>query len=244
MPSADSYAPQVHKEQQWLPFLGERLSISIPNVQALGKPGHGYPWSWSVYRWIEGEELNQNAITDTIGLAKSIAQFIDELHKVDPSDGPSPGLHNYFRGATLSEYDSDTQTYAGILDKEICVDETLSIWSRAMETRWKSNPVWVHGDLEASNILVSDGRLVAVIDFGNCAVGDPACDLVLAWTYFDDDSRESFRSNLDIDNDTWDRARAWALWKALFRMSSSLELRDEEFYAAKHLVGKILSSPL
>ena len=86
--------------------------------------------------------------------------------------------------------------------------------------------------------------MVAVIDFGNCAVGDPACDLVMACTYFDDNAREKFRSNLNLDNDTWVRARAWALWKALFRMSRSLENLDEEYFAAKKLVGKILSSPL
>jgi len=244
MPSAESYASQVHKEQQWLPYLGERLSVLIPKVLAFGNPGHGYPWSWSVYQWIDGEDVESDSITDTFKLAKSIAQFLGELHQVDPSGGPTPGLHNYYRGATLSEYDRDTQTYVGLLDKEICADAALSIWNQALDTQWTFNPVWVHGDLEASNILVSEGRLVAVIDFGSCAVGDPACDLVMAWTYFDENARDIFRSNLNLDNDTWVRARAWAMWKALFRMSRSLEQRDEEFYSAKHLVDKILSSPL
>ena len=208
MPSAESYAAQVHKEQRWLPFLGERLSVLIPKVQAFGNPGHGYPWSWSVYGWIGGVDVESEPGTDAIKLAKSVAQFVGELHEVAPAGGPSPGLHNYFRGAALSNYDKDTRTYLELLGKEISADAAVNIWNRALDAHWTSNPVWVHGDLEAPNILVSGGRLVAVIDFGNCAVGDPACDLVMAWTYFDDNSREIFRSNLNLDNDTWVRARA------------------------------------
>lgn len=242
IPSAESYASQVCKEQQWLPFLGERLSTQIPCVLGHGKPGHGYPWSWSVYRWIDGEDIEPDTKTDANGLANSIAQFIGELHEVDSSDGPAPGLHNYFRGGNLREYDKDTQEYAGLLANEICSDTALNIWTKALETRWTTSPVWVHGDLEASNILVSGGQLIAVIDFGNCAVGDPACDLVMAWTFFDEKARKNFRSSLTVDNDTWERGRAWALWKALFRMSKSLDSRDEEFGAAKRLVENILSA--
>ena len=243
MPSAESYASQVHKEKKWLPYLRERLFVSIPEVLASGEPGHGYPWPWSVRRWIDGEDVESDPGIDTFKLAESVAQFLDELHKVDSSVGPSPGSHNYFRGANLAEYDRDTQTYIELLDGNICTKAALSIWNQGLNARWISNPVWVHGDLEASNILVSGGSLAAVIDFGNCAVGDPACDLVMAWTYFDENARENFRSNLNLDNDTWARARAWALWKALFRMSESLEHLDAEFYSAKNLVDKIVSSP-
>lgn len=242
LPSAESYASQVPKEQKWLPFLGDRLSILIPRSRAFGKPGHGYPWSWSVYEWIEGEDVELNNQADIKGLSKSVALFIAELHTVDPLDGPKPGLHNYLRGAGLSEYDKDTRAFIDLLSKEICTDAVLSVWNSALETRWKFCPVWVHGDLEPSNLLVVDGKLTAVIDFGNCAVGDPACDLVMAWTFFDDDARENFRSNLNLDSDTWQRGRAWALWKALFRMSRSLDLRDTEFHEAKRLVGSIVSS--
>ena len=242
MPSAESYASQVHKEQRWLPFLGNQLSTQIPRVQGLGKPGHDYPWPWSVYKWIDGEDIEPDTETDANGLANSIAHFISELHAIDTSDGPAPGLHNYYRGGNLGEYDKDMQEYVELLINEICSDDALNIWSKALETQWTTSPVWVHGDLEASNILVSGGQLAAVIDFGNCTVGDPACDLVMAWTFFDEKARNIFRSNLKLDNDTWVRARAWALWKALFRMSKSLRLRDEEFYNAKCLVENILST--
>lgn len=242
MPSAESYAPQVAKEQKWLPFLGERLFTAIPDVLGLGRPQHGYPWSWSVYRWIEGYDARAVTETESTELAQSIAQFIKELHNVSTSAAPPPGSHNYFRGGNLQIYDKDTRAYIGLLSKEICADAALSIWAKALKTRWISKPVWIHGDLEASNIIVSERKLVAVIDFGNCAVGDPACDLVMAWTFFNETTRREFRENLDIDSHTWERGRAWALWKALFRMSQSLELRDHNFYAAKRLVSNILTT--
>lgn len=110
-----------------------------------------------------------------------------------------------------------------------------------MESQWTVDPVWIHGDLESSNILISDDQLVAVIDFGNCAVGDPACDLVMAWTFFDKDIRTKFRSAIEVDVDTWHRARAWALWKGLFRMSRSIQSKNKEFDDAKRLVEDILT---
>ena len=207
LPSAESYAPQVGKEQQWLPFLRERLSTNIPEVVALGKPEHGYPLLWSVYRWIEGNIVDSDTDIDTTELAKSIALFIKELHTIETQNGPPPGLHNYFRGAHLQAYDTDTNAYAELLSEDICVDTVLRIWNRALDTQWISDPVWIHGDLEPSNILVLERQLVAVIDFGNCAVGDPACDLVMAWTYFDAQTRKSFQLNLEIDNDTWERGK-------------------------------------
>jgi len=242
LPSAEQYAAQVPKEQKWLPFLTERLSTQIPQVQALGKPGNGFPWSWSVYGWIDGEDIDPVFNGDVCSMAKSLAQFITELHSTETTNGPRPGLHNYFRGGDLLKYDNDTREYTRLLAGEICADSALQIWSKALETNWKFDPVWVHGDLEASNMLVANDQLVAVIDFGNCAVGDPACDLVMAWTFFDTRARKIFKSALEIDDDTWDRAKAWALWKAMFRMSKSLASRDKEFYDAKRLVESIFSA--
>ena len=242
LPSDESYVAQVGKEQQWLPFLKERLSTTIPDVVGLGKPEHGYAWPWSIYGWIEGKDAGSDTGTGSTGLAKSVARFIRELHKVETSNAPPPGLHNYFRGAHLKAYDADTKAYAQLLSNDICADTALGIWTGAMDTQWTSEPVWIHGDLEPSNILVREGKLVAVIDFGNCAVGDPACDLVMAWTYFNKQTRECFRSTLDIDSDTWERGRAWALWKALFRMSETMKMRDKEFCTAKRLATGILSA--
>jgi len=241
LPSAESYVAQVPKEQEWLPYLGEQLSTQIPRVVAQGKPGCGYPWNWSVYQWIDAHDIEPGINVHEVELAKSVAQFLSELHTVDQLTGPPPGLHNYYRGGSLLEYDKDARKYLSLLADEICSATALCIWTRALETEWTASPVWVHGDLEASNILVSGGKLAAVIDFGSCAVGDPACDLVMAWTYFDNEAREVFQANLGIDRDTWDRGKAWALWKALFRMNESLEWRDDEFRSAKRIVECILA---
>ena len=241
MPSAETYVAQVYKEQQWLPFLANNLSTKIPKVQALGKPGYGYPWPWSVYKWIKGGTASQTSDIEKNTFAKELASFILELHSVNSTKGPKPGKHNYFRGGRLEIYDSDTKKYATGLSEDVDLPAVLRLWNRAKSTQWPGEPVWIHGDLEASNILVSNGKMRAIIDFGNCAVGDPACDLVMAWTYFDTASRYSFRSALGIDEDTWERGKAWALWKALFRMSQSQHSRNDEFYAAKRIVETVLS---
>jgi len=243
LPSAESYVSQVNKEQQWLPFLGERLSIATPEVQALGKPGHGYPWPWSVYKWIEGENVELND-THNIDLAEPLARFLTQLHSILSSDGPPPGMHNYFRGGDLQHYHQDMQSFFNLLANDINVEKASGVWHDALTTKWSEAPVWIHGDLEASNLLVSNAQLAAVIDFGNCAVGDPACDLVMAWTFFDKTARKQFQDRLLIDENTWKRARAWALWKALFRMSQAINKKNEEFLAAGQLVETILSTSM
>ncbi len=241
MPSAESYAPQVQKEQRWLPYLANHLSTPIPHVVEQGEPGHGYPWVWSIYEWREGTDVESSSIVEPVKLAQSLSRFLGELHQVDSTDGPQPGLHNFFRGGSLFTYDQDTRAYIRLLSDEVCTEKTLAIWNASLQSSWTSKPVWVHGDLEPSNLLAIDGQLSAVIDFGCCAVGDPACDLVMAWTYFDEHECDIFQSSLCFDDATWNRARAWALWKALFRMSESLKARDDEFKAAKLLVEKIVS---
>lgn len=214
LPSALAYAAQVEKEQEWLPKLAPRLPVAIPVPLAKGAPAEGYPWSWSVYRWLDGEPVTASPIPDPTGLALSIARFLAALHRVDTTGGPPPGPHNFGRGGRLALYDAETRStlaaLAGRLDTAVAGD----IWAAAL-SEWHGPALWVHGDMSAGNLLVQDGALCAVIDFGCAAVGDPACDLVIAWTLFSGESREAFRAALPIDKDTWDRARGWALWKAL-----------------------------
>ena len=241
MPSAENYVSQVDKEQRWLPYLAKHLPIQIPHVLALGEPGHHYPWPWSVYQWIPGEDINQATDYNIGELAISVASFIHELHNVDASLGPTPGAHNYYRGDTLQLYDKDTRAYIAQLAEDIDTDIAIELWSNATATQWSKKPVWIHGDLEASNVLISNTQMNAVIDFGNCAVGDPACDLVMAWTFFNSESRASFQATLNIDAQTWERGMAWALWKALFRMTQSAKFRDDEFHRAKRIAQCLLS---
>ena len=221
LPSAVRYVAQVDKEQQWLPYLAARLPLPVPEPLALGQPGQGFPWRWSIYRWIEGTPLVLAlAQTDLNSVARDVAGFLTALQAVDASSGPAAGTHNFHRGGSLNVYSDETEAAIMTVSDEIDVDMAREIWSRALASKWQAAPVWVHGDITEGNLLVQNGRLSAVIDFGSCAVGDPSSDLVLAWNLLDRDSRHLFRQLLPYTPKTWERARGWALWKALITLSA------------------------
>ncbi len=215
LPSAAEYELQVEKEHQWLPKLAPELPFPIPEPLAMGNPEYGYPWKWSIYRWLDGETAASARIADLAELAINLADFLTALHKIDATDGPLPGLHSFYRGGSLSVYDSETRRSITSLKDKIDATMATEVWEAALLTSWKNQPVWVHGDISAGNLLVRDGKLSAVIDFGQLAVGDPACDLAINWTLFHGKSREAFQKMLPLDKGTWARARGWTLWKAL-----------------------------
>lgn len=215
LPSQRWYVRQVEKEQVWLPKLAPQLPLPIPAPLALGEPGEGYEWPWSVYAWLEGETALQGQIDDMIALARSLAHFLSALQAIDATDGPPAGRHSFFRGGPLSTYDAETREAVAALGERIDAGATLAVWDAALASEWRGPPVWVHGDVAPGNLLVRDGALSAVIDFGSSAVGDPACDLAIAWTFFEGESREAFRAALPLDPETWARGRGWTLWKAL-----------------------------
>lgn len=215
MPSAAKYAMKVEIEQKWLPKLAPLLPLSIPEPLAMGEPGEGYPWRWSIYRWIEGDTAASAHIANQCDFATSLAQFLIALQRIDTTDGPLPGSHNFYRGGTLMTYDVETRQAIDILKDKIDASVAIEVWEAALATIWQGLPVWVHGDISAGNLLVQEGKLSAVIDFGGLGIGDPACDLAIAWNMFGKKSREVFRAMLLLDADTWTRGRAWSLWKAL-----------------------------
>lgn len=219
MPRHLAYAEQVAKEYAWLPQLAPQLPVFIPEPLALGSPGEGYPWNWSIYKWIEGETANPNRVLDMGSLAQSIAAFLSALHSIDTQRGPPPGLHNFYRGGPLTTYDEQTRKAVAALGSNVDAPSVIKIWEKGLVSSWQRPPVWVHGDISVGNLLIRGGELCAVIDFGNLCVGDPACDLAMNWTVFDRNAREIFRHGLDLDADTWDRGRAWVLWKALILAS-------------------------
>lgn len=219
LPSAERYVAQVEKEHRILPLLAPHLPLPIPAAIALGRPGEGYPWPWSVYRWIEGEGAGPSTIADLTQFAEDLAGFLLALWAIDAADGPPAGTHNFYRGGALAVYDAETRRAIEILANDIDVPLITAIWDRALASTWGKPPVWMHGDITEGNLLVRDGRLSAVIDFGNAGTGDPACDLVIAWTLFDVPSRQSFRERIAMDAQTWERARGWCLWKALITIA-------------------------
>ena len=171
-------------------------------------------------------------------LALDLARFVYALQGVDRTGGPSPGAHNFFRGVPLRS--RDEMTRAAIISLRQAIDEeaVTAAWKAALRApEWDRPPVWIHGDLDRRNILVEQGRLCAVIDFGCLGVGDPACDVMAAWKLFSSDARDIFRTELSVDESTWMRSRGWTLSQALIRclttpkkqtqyLSAKLELDD------------------
>ena len=194
LPSAEADAAQVEKEHRWLPILAPRLPLEIPVPLAMGGPAEGYPWKWSVYRWLEGAIASTERIEDLNGFATTLARFLASLQQIDPADGPSPGHHNFFRGGPLETYDAETRSAIAALGDQIATETATAVWETAIAATWHGSSVWFHGDVDATNLLVRGGRLSAVIDFGCSGVGDPACDVTIAWTLLSGESREAFRA--------------------------------------------------
>jgi aminoglycoside phosphotransferase (APT) family kinase protein len=212
LPRIDWAIGQVEKEYCWLPRLAPRLPLTIPVPLALGLPGEGYPWHWGIYRWLAGDNATIERIVDLNQAARELARFIVALQQIDPSDGPSSGAHNSFRGVPLSTRDAETRAAIASLNDIFNVDAVTVAWETALQApAWHDPPVWLHGDLSPLNLLVEQGRLSAVIDFGCLGVGDPACDLIVAWNLLSAGSRNIFRTELAVDDATWVRGRGWAL---------------------------------
>ncbi|PLT29454.1 aminoglycoside phosphotransferase family protein [Peribacillus deserti] len=240
LPSSAGYAPQVEKEQMWLPILAEKLSLPIPIPIAKGNPNENYPWSWSIYKWLQGEPLSHNNIENLNHIAKDLGSFLKELQAIDASIGPSAGKHNFYRGGSLSIYNEESRN--AIKNNKEDFDEGLlsEIWGLALDSVWESKPLWVHGDIAPGNVLVKDGQLCAVIDFGILGVGDPSCDAAIAWTFFDDASRKVLKNELNLDEATWNRARGWALWKALITYNAKKDTDKLKAKEAKITIQTIV----
>lgn len=215
LPSAIIYSSQVEKEHHWLPELAPHLPLPIPVPLAMGKPAHGYPWHWSVYQWLDGQTALIERIADLPQFATVLAEFLNALQQIDTTGGPMAGPLNFYRGGQLTTYDIETRQAIATLSDKFDVDTIMTVWNEALASTWQDTPVWVHGDVACGNLLVEKGALCAVIDFGLMGVGDPACDLAIAWTLFKGESRDVFRAALALDNATWARGRGWVLWKTL-----------------------------
>jgi aminoglycoside phosphotransferase (APT) family kinase protein len=214
LPSAEAYAPQVENEQRVLPLLAPRLPVRVPHVEARGAPGEGYPWRWSVYSWIEGEPAHTAAVADKPGFVRTLAHFLNALQAIEAAHGPTPSADNFFRGGPLTHYDAEARRAFERLGSGDDRRAAISVWDAALSAHWRGAPAWAHGDFAPSNLLVSEGRLAGVIDWGCACAGDPACDLAIAWTFMDAGERAAFREALAPDDDLWARGRGWALWKA------------------------------
>ena len=240
LPSDEGYVPQVAKEHQWLPVLAPRLPLPIPVPVAQGAPGLGYPFVWSIYRWIEGDLARVGGIDDLTGFATDLAEFLVTLQRIPSADGPPAGPHSAFRGCPLDQFDAETRRAIAALDGRINRRTATAVWENALSATWNGESVWFHGDVAVNNLLVRDGRLSAVIDFGCSGVGDPACDVTIAWTLFAGESRKAFRDVLRVDPATWARGRGWTIWKALIMLAGHLDTEPAQAATARHVIDEVL----
>jgi aminoglycoside phosphotransferase (APT) family kinase protein len=210
LPRRDKNVVQLEKELHWLPKLAPFLPLAIPEPVGVGEPADDYPLPWAIYGWLEGEPAYESP---PAGPEDELAAFLAALQAIDPTGGPLPGEHNFFRGEPVGVRDAVTRESIAKLGLE---REALPIWEEALAAPcWSGPPVWIHGDLDARNLLVSNGRVSGVVDFGGLGVGDPACDVMAAWKLLSSEGRKRFRQALDVDDATWSRARGWALTTAV-----------------------------
>lgn len=233
---------QPEKEQRWLPKLAPHLPLAIPVPLATGNPGVGYPWHWSVVPWMPGEDWSIDRISDLCEAAADLARFITALQRIDSTGGPPAGPENFFRGVPLSTRDAGFRAAVAAAGDMVDAGAMIAAWEAALAApAWDGPPVWVHGDLSRpGNLVVTEGRLSAVIDFGCLGVGDPACELAAAWSLFSGTSRDVFRATLPFDDATWARARGWAL-RAVGAIPYYKDTNPAIVAEAQHTIAEVLA---
>ena len=230
---------QVDKEHEWLPRLAPNLPLRVPTPIHKGSPGFGYPWQWSVHRWLEGESALNARVHDPNQAALDLAAFVSALRRVDVAARP-PSLSGR-RGGPLEDRDDDTRAAIAALDGLIDVDGVTAAWQASLDApRWEGAPVCLHADLSPGNLLIDGGRITAVIDFGELTTGDPACDLMVAWNYLSARTRAVFRAALSVDDATWARGRGWALSVALIALPYYLETSPQIAATSRRTIRETL----
>jgi aminoglycoside phosphotransferase (APT) family kinase protein len=243
LPRTPRTVATLEKERRWLPRLAPSLPLAVPVPLADGMPGDGYPFTWSIYTWLPGENATSERIADPVCFATDLAAFLSALQRIDTAAGPPPGAHNFFRGVPLAARDGATRAAIVSLAGAIDDDSVTSAWETALRApEWDRPPVWVHGDLDSRNLLVEDGRLSAAIDFGSLGVGDPACDVMVAWKVLSSETRDVFRAALSVDEATWARGRGWALSQALIALAYyTLETNPVLVREARQWMAEVLA---
>lgn len=240
----------VEKEWRWLPLLAPRLPLASPVPLALGKPDADYPVRWSVCRWLEGQEATREALGESVQAvqaARDLAGFILALRGIDATGAPEPGAHNFGRGEPLAARDEEVREALAALRDALPTDfdwdAAEAVWDDAVNALvWEGEPVWVHGDLYAANLLTREGRLSAVIDFGGLGAGDPAVDLMPAWNLFTGAARTAFRETLLPDEAMWLRGRGWALSMSLIALPYYLHTNPAMVALSRATISEVLAS--
>ena len=232
-----SIVKSINKEYEWVPKIARFLKVPISEPLFKGNPNQSYPWSWMVTKWNEGHNPDLEKENEYEPLAKDLADFLNALHGIALTNGPSSR-----RGVPLKGVDAETRKALSELEGEIDIQSVTHLLDQLSNVpSWSKNPVWIHGDFLPGNILIQNNRLSAVIDFSDVGMGDPACDLIIAWSLLKSHSRKIFRENLEnIDDDTWERGRGWALSIALIMLPYYKKSNPVLAALAKRMIENVL----
>jgi aminoglycoside phosphotransferase (APT) family kinase protein len=248
MPRRPGASAAFDWDSRWLPRLAPHLPVAIPQPIAAGTASEPFPYPWGVYRWLNGQDATQRTL-DTPDGASDLASFIHALQRVDADGGPPPGAHNANRGVPLAVRDASFRRYFAMLQdgpealEPDRAQAALAIWERALAApAWNHPPVWLHGDLLPANLLVDDrGRLSAVIDWGCMAIGDPACELMAAWSVFSNEARQAFERAVDADDAMWARARGWSLSQGVAALAYYHQTNPVLARVGRRGIGEVLA---
>jgi aminoglycoside phosphotransferase (APT) family kinase protein len=239
LPRRPWVAASVAREQRWLPRLAPLLPLAVPEPLAEGVPGQGFPFPWSVFRWLDGENVADAPDVDLPGAAVRLGRFVAALRRIDASGGPPS-----FRGGPPSVLDDRVRAEIGYLGADGTVDQDLATaaWESALAApAWDGPPVWVHADLSPANLLARHGTLIAVIDFGGLGTGDPAIDLLPAWAWLSSDTRGLFRAEVNADDATWARGRGWGLGLGLGAAHFCRDTNPVLAAAGRHAIAQVIA---
>jgi aminoglycoside phosphotransferase (APT) family kinase protein len=240
LPLVQGGAGDVSLEREWLPRLAPLLPTHVPELLGDGEPAEGYPWPWSVYRWLAGENPEAGALSEPVLLAGDLAEFVAAMRSIT-----LPGAPQAHRGGPVASLDAETRAaieeLRQIPQEGVDCDAATAVWEEALRAPgWDGPPVWLHADLMPGNLLVDGGRLTSVIDFGCLGVGDPACDLFPAWNLLPANARDVFREALSVDDPTWTRGRGRTLSQALIALPYYRETNPAMARNARHVIRTVL----
>ncbi|MEV5803158.1 aminoglycoside phosphotransferase family protein [Streptomyces collinus] len=240
LPLVRGGADDVMRERTWLPRLAPRLPTAVPELIGEGGPAHGYPWPWSVYRWLAGANPEVGLLSEPVLLAEDLAAFVAAMRSITLTGAPRA-----HRGGPLASLDAETRAaieeLRRIPQEGVDCDAVAAVWEEALLAPGHDGPpVWLHADLMPGNLLVDGGRLTSVIDFGCLGTGDPACDLFPAWNLLPAKAREVFRAALNVDDATWTRGRGRTLSQALVALPYYRETNPAMARNARHVIRTVL----
>jgi aminoglycoside phosphotransferase (APT) family kinase protein len=213
------------------------LPVAVPLPVAEGRPTPQYPWTWSISRWLDGENPRAGHLTAPDLLAADLANFILAFRAIDLPEGPRA-----YRGGSLAAHDAQTRTALAQLDGLVDTTAVCAVWDAALRLPARDRPdVWAHADLMPGNLVLTDGRLTGVLDFPTVGKGDPAVDLIVAWNLLPASVRPAFRTDVQVDDATWARGRAKALSIAVIALPYYLNTNPLMADNARYTIDEVLA---